>query len=67
MMRCIRYITKRDAAGIGADIKAMLGQEYQPDTPVRKPTPEERERAYRAALKNQPRRGRIGSTPIQWK
>lgn len=55
------------ASGIGADIKGMLGQAYEPDTPVRKWTPEEREKAYQSALKNKPQRNGIGSLPTQWK
>ncbi len=44
------------AAGIGADIKRMLGQnqEQEEESPSRKWTPEERNRAYAAALRPDP-------------
>ncbi len=42
------------AAGIGADIKRMLGQNQEEETLPRKWTPEERNRAYAAALRPDP-------------
>ena len=50
-----RLKQKTSAAGIGADIKRMLGQaETDPNPPPRKWTPEERDRAYEAALRPDP-------------
>ena len=56
---------QRPAASIAADIKSMLPA----SEPVEawQPTEADKRRAWDKAVKNQPRRGSIGSMPAAWR